>query len=112
MDAETTIEDLRQLVRKFVAARNWEPFHQSKNLAMSIAIEAAELLEHFQWVTNEEGQDLLLNEEHKAEIGAELADVLIYAISFANQAGLDISQIIHDKMAKNEHRFPPDEKKF
>lgn len=107
MDNNTTVKELRQLVREFVAARNWERFHQSKNLAMSIAIEAAELLEHFQWVTDGEGQDLLLNEEQKAEIGAELADVLIYCISFANQAGLDISQIIRDKMAKNELRFPP-----
>lgn len=107
MDDETTLADLRQLVQDFVDEREWQPFHKSKNLAMSICIEAAELLEHFQWVNNGEGQELLLNEAQKAEIGAELADVLIYCISFANQAGLDISQIVRQKMKKNEKRFPP-----
>lgn len=107
MDKTTTIADLKDLIRKFIADRNWEKFHASKNLAMSIAIEAAELMEHFQWQENGEGQLLLNNPFKKAEIGDELADILIYCFSFAMQADLDISEIVRAKMEKNESRFPP-----
>lgn len=107
MDSTTTLAELKTLVGGFVAARQWEGFHTSKNLAMSIAIEAAELMEHFQWVTTDEGQKTLADPQKKAEIGDELADILIYAISFALQADLDISEIVRGKMARNETRFPP-----
>ena len=107
MDNTTTIADLKDLVAKFIAAREWERFHTSKNLAMSIAIEAAELMEHFQWAEIAEGQQDLNDPEKKAEIGDELADILIYSISFALQADLDISEIIRGKMTRNETRFPP-----
>ena len=106
-DSTTTISDLKKLVAKFIADRNWEQYHLSKNLAMSIAIEAAELMEYFQWKDHAESQLALSHPPTKAEIGAELADVLIYAISFALQADLDISEIIQTKMEKNESRFPP-----
>lgn len=106
-DTTTTVADLKKLVAKFIADRNWEQYHLSKNLAMSIAIEAAELMEYFQWKDNNESQLALSHPPIKAEIGAELADVLIYAISFAIQADLDISEIIQAKMEKNEARFPP-----
>ena len=106
-DTTTTITDLKNLVAKFIADRNWEQYHLSKNLAMSIAIEAAELMEYFQWRDNSESQQALNHPLIKAEIGAELADVLIYAISFAIQADLDISEIIRTKMEQNESRFPP-----
>lgn len=107
MDTTTTIAELKTLVADFIAARQWEPYHTSKNLAMSIAIEAAELMEHFQWEDKAEGQQSLENPEIKAEIGDELADILIYAISFALQADLDISEIVRGKMSRNEGRFPP-----
>jgi len=107
MDTTTTIADLKTLVSGFIAARQWEPYHTSKNLAMSIAIEAAELMEHFQWVDKAEGQQLLEDPEVKGEVGDELADILIYAISFALQADLDISEIVRHKMSRNEGRFPP-----
>ena len=77
---------------------------------MSIAIEAAELMEHFQWRSGEVGQLLLEDVKTKAQISDELADILIYCLGFANQANLDISQIVLDKLAKNEHRFPPGKK--
>ena len=107
MDNTTTIADLKELVRRFTTARDWEKYHASKNLAMSIAIEAAELMEHFQWQENGEGQLLLKDPARKAEIGDELADILIYCFSFAMQAELDISEIVGAKMEKNESRFPP-----
>lgn len=107
MDTTTTIADLKDLVRGFIAERDWEKYHASKNLAMSIAIEAAELMEHFQWQENGEGQLLLDDPSRKVEIGEELADILVYCISFALQADLDISEIVRSKMEKNQGRFPP-----
>jgi NTP pyrophosphatase (non-canonical NTP hydrolase) len=107
MDKEISVADLLEAVRVFVAEREWEKYHSSKNLAMSIAIEAAELMEHFQWRTAEDGQALLEDPEKKAEIEEELADILIYCLSFANQAEIDISEVVMAKMAKNQGRFPP-----
>lgn len=106
MDKETTLAELKELVADFVAARNWEGYHRAKNLAMSISIEAAELMEHFQWANNSEEETLLADPARKAQVADELADVLIYALSFANSTGLDISQIVQEKMARNETRFP------
>lgn len=110
MDKTTTVEDLLAAVGQFVAARDWEKYHTSKNLAMSIAIEAAELMEHFQWQTAAEGQTRLEVAAVKAEIAEELADIFIYCLSFANQAEIDISEVVMEKLAKNEGRFPPGKK--
>ena len=107
MDNTTTIADLKEIVRTFITARDWGKYHASKNLAMSIAIEAAELMEHFQWQENGDGQLRLNDPERKAEIGEELADILIYCVAFALQADLDISEIVRGKVKKNENRFPP-----
>ncbi len=106
MDDQTTIAELRLAVQKFVDDRNWAKYHTPKNLSMSIAIEAAEILEHFQWRTAEESISLLEDNEAYAEIIDELADVLIYCLSFANQADIDISRAIRAKLKRNEDRFP------
>lgn len=107
MDSQTTVADLKKAVSNFVSDRDWEKYHTSKNLAMSIAIEAAELMELFQWRSDEAGQALLLDPEKKAQIGEEMADVLIYCLAFANEANLDISELVESKLEKNESRFPP-----
>lgn len=106
MDTSTTLDELRTAVTGFVAARNWQPFHTPKNLAMSIAIEAAELMEHFQWLTAEQAQQLAANAEQRAIVADELADVLIYCLSFANSIDIDISRAIRAKLERNEARFP------
>ena len=106
MDQTSTIGDLRHAVHAFVAARDWYRFHTPKNLAMSIAIESAELMEHFQWLSVEESADLLQNDESRAAIADELADVLIYAISFANSTGIDLSHAITHKLNRNQTRLP------
>lgn len=106
-DTNTTVAELKQLVAQFITERDWQGYHLSKNLAMSIAIEAAELMEHFQWLDNDEGQLSLDQPATKAAVADELADVLIYALSFALQANLDISQIVREKMLRNQTRFPP-----
>jgi NTP pyrophosphatase (non-canonical NTP hydrolase) len=105
-DRDTTIADLAELVRQFVDERNWGQFHSPKNLAMGMAIEAAELMEHFQWLTVEESKALIQNDDARAEIADELADILIYAFSFSNSAGIDISDAILRKLDRNQTRFP------
>ncbi len=106
MDEETTVGQLRAAVRQFVSARNWEIYHTPKNLAMSIAIEAAEIMEHFQWRTPAASSALVQDEALRAEVADELADVLIYCLSFANACEIDVSAAIQKKLARNETRFP------
>jgi NTP pyrophosphatase (non-canonical NTP hydrolase) len=106
LDSQTTLSELREAVREFVNERNWERYHTPKNLAMSIAIEAAELMEHFQWFTQEESRKRVENPESRAEVADELADVLIYCLSFANQAGIDVSAAVSAKLERNQVRFP------
>ena len=108
MDETTTLADLRDAVDRFVDARDWYDYHTPKNLAMSIAIEAAEIMEHFQWSTIAEAQAFMDDPENRAEVADELADVMIYCLSFANATGVDVSQAIRKKLARNEHRFPVD----
>jgi len=107
MDDSTTLKELRTLVARFVADRDWERYHTPKNLAVSIAIEAAELMEHFQWQNNlAEGEHYLADNAHKAAVADELADIVIYCLSFANSADIDVSEAICTKMTRNESRFP------
>ena len=105
-DRHTTIADLRQAVGRFVADRQWEVCHNPKNLAMGVAIEAAEIMEHFQWITVEEGAEVVKDPQKRAQVAEELADVVIYCLSFANQAEIDLSSAIRSKLKKNEGRYP------
>ncbi|HAJ34733.1 MAG TPA: NTP pyrophosphohydrolase [Chloroflexi bacterium] len=106
MDATTTVSELRRAVHDFVDARDWYRYHTPKNLAMSIAIESAELMEHFQWLDVEASKTLAEDGAARAEIADELADVLIYALSFANSTGIDVSEAIFRKLDRNQTRFP------
>jgi NTP pyrophosphatase (non-canonical NTP hydrolase) len=108
-DRDATIDSLRELVRRFVQERDWEQIHTPKNLSMSLAIEAAELMEHFQWLTPEESRGLASNPQKLAAAGEELADVLCYALAMANVLDLDIDAIVRDKMAKNALKYPAEQ---
>jgi NTP pyrophosphatase (non-canonical NTP hydrolase) len=108
-DQETTVSQLRELVRAFVNERDWRQFHTPKNLSMSLAIEAAELMEHFQWLTADESRSLADDRDKLTEVGEELADVLCYSLALANELGLDVSQAIRDKMVKNARKYPAEE---
>jgi NTP pyrophosphatase (non-canonical NTP hydrolase) len=108
-DATTTVAELRDMIRGFVAARHWEQFHAPKNLSMALAIEAAELMEHFQWIGVELSRDLKQDADKRAAIGEELADVLCYALALANELDLDVSETMRAKMKKNEAKYPADE---
>ena len=109
MDAHTTVGTLRQAVAAFVDARHWQPFHGAKNLSMSIAIEAAELMERFQWLTTEEAQAAVKDPGERTAVTDELADILIYCLSLSNALDLDVSSAVLGKLQTNEQRYPADE---
>ena len=108
-DNGTTVGLLRKAVAGFVDQRDWRPFHSPKNLSMSIAIEAAELMERFQWLTTEEAQVAVADSDERAAVADELADIVIYCLSLSNALDLDISSAVLDKLRTNEHRYPADE---
>jgi NTP pyrophosphatase (non-canonical NTP hydrolase) len=108
-DTTATIAELRRLVEEFVARRDWHQFHTPKNLAMSLAIEAAELMEHFQWLTAEQSRAVAERPEKLAEVAEELADVLCYALAMANELGLDLASALAAKMAKNAEKYPAEQ---
>lgn len=108
-DQETTVADLRRLVAEFVDRRDWHQFHSPKNLSMSMAIETAELMEHFQWLSQDASRQIGSRPEKLQQIADELADVLCYALAMANQLDLDLSTAIHAKMVKNEQKYPAEE---
>lgn len=104
MGDEATLGDLRNRIAEFVAAREWEPFHNPKDLALALSVEASELLELFQWQTREEIETL--RGKMRKPIADELADVFIYGLSMANALSLDLTEAILHKIEKNEKRFP------
>lgn len=107
-DAETTVQSLRELVAEFVAERDWQQFHSPKNLAMSISIEAAELMEHFQWDTVNASREVKDDPEKRAAVAEELADVLSYCLALANTLNIEVSDAMKKKMAKNRLKYPVD----
>jgi NTP pyrophosphatase (non-canonical NTP hydrolase) len=107
-DATTTVADLRQLVADFVAERDWSQFHTPKNVSMALAIEAAELMEHFQWLTPEGSRQIADDPAKLAEVAEEIADVVGYSMALANELGIDLASAIRAKMIKNALKYPAD----
>lgn len=105
-DSTTSVHDLREMVREFVDEREWEKFHAPKNISMALAIEAAELMEHFQWTGVEESRAIPNDPEKLEAVGEELADILCYGLALANTLGLDISSTMQKKMVKNRAKYP------
>jgi dCTP diphosphatase len=97
-DPQTTIQELKDLIAKFSDERDWGRHHTPKNLAVSICIEAAELLEHFQW---EEYQ-----QDDKQKMADELADILMYAFNFANVMDIDVATAYRQKLERAEKKYP------
>ena len=107
-DQDTTIAVLKKRVKKFVDDRDWAKYHNPKDVAVSITIEAAELVEIFQWVKDSE-QDKITHDSTKMQkLKDELADVMIYCVSLANVLDIDIGQAVLQKIAKNEGKYPVD----
>ncbi len=99
------IENLLQKIRQFRDERDWMQFHSPRNLAVSISLEAAELLEHFQWITDEK-TSVQVAEEKKAAITTEVADVAIYLLEFCDNLGIDLQQAIEAKLQLNAEKYP------
>lgn len=110
-DSATTVSELKSHILAFVRERDWEQFHSPKNLSMALAAEAGELMEHFLWATPDQSRAVASDPAKRGKIADELADVVIYAIEFANMTGLDLSASIQAKMAANAKKYPVEKAK-
>lgn len=100
------LENLSQRLRKFADDRDWDQFHAPKNLSMALMVEAAELVEHFQWLT--EQQSMELSDDKLQEVAYELADVFIYCVRLADKLGVDLAKVVDEKIILNEKKYPAD----
>ena len=105
-DATTTVAELRERVLAFVHARDWEQFHSPKNLSMALAAESGELMEHFLWAESKASLEVAKDPKKRPAIEAEIADVVIYALEFANICGIDLAAAIQTKMSVNALKYP------
>lgn len=105
-DENATLAELKQRILAFARDRDWEQFHAPKNLSMALAAEAGELMEHFLWATPEESLAVSKDPAKRASIAEELADVVIYALEFANATGLDVAASVEAKMEQNARKYP------
>ena len=100
----SSLKTLRTALRTFIQARDWHQFHSPKNLAMALSVEAAELLEEFQWLTEEESRGL--SDEKLARVRDEIGDVMIYLVRLADELGIDPIEAAEAKLRKNEEKYP------
>jgi NTP pyrophosphatase (non-canonical NTP hydrolase) len=105
-DNRTTVAMLREAMVRFVAERDWEQFHSPKNLAMALAAEAAELMENFLWIDNDASRDLVRDPTQLGAIADEIADVAGVIFALCNALGLDLSDAVASKMARNVLKYP------
>lgn len=110
-DKKTTINELKRRVKKFVRERDWEQFHSPKSLSMSIAIEAAELMEKFQWLDNRQSIRSINDKDISKEVEKELADITIYIMDFCNAASIDLASAIQNKLNENTLKYPAEKVK-
>ena len=107
-DEKTTVDTLKIFVENFVKERDWAQFHSPKNISMALAIEASELMDIFKWDAQKDSNMKMSEGISRQEAIDELADIIIYAIAFANRNNIDISSAIKQKMKKNEKKYPVD----
>ena len=101
-----TLELLAQRLKAFAEAREWGQFHSPKNLASALVVESGELLEHFQWLTEDQSRNL--TPEKRKQVAAEMADVLLYLVQLASALHVDLADAAQRKMDSNEQRYPED----
>lgn len=105
-DIETSIKNLREVVLDFVRERDWEKYHNPKDIAEGICIEAAELLQLFQWIKPEESSHFRSNSAKVRKIKEELADVFVYCLTMANSLDIDVTSAVVRKIRQNEKKYP------
>jgi NTP pyrophosphatase (non-canonical NTP hydrolase) len=108
MDNTTTIRELLEEALRFRDARNWKQFHDAKNLAMGLAIEAAEVQELFLWKNSREVDALVESPQGRARLGEELADCCVFLLYLTDACGIDLSEAVRAKLVQNEHKYPVD----
>lgn len=104
-DSTDSLQQLAQALARFAAERHWQPFHSPKNLASALSVEAAELLEHFQWLTEDQSRQLAA--EKKQEVAFEMADVLLYLVQLSSALQVDLLDAARRKMVINARKYPP-----
>ncbi|MER7818627.1 nucleotide pyrophosphohydrolase [Streptomyces sp. NPDC096153] len=107
---EPDLKALQRRLAEFAAARNWQPYHTPKNLAVALTVEAAELVEIFQWLTPEESARVMDDPRKAHRVADEVADVLAYLLQFCEVLGVDPLRALSEKIDRNELRFPPAER--
>ena len=106
MDSETNIQELKEKIKKFCEERDWDQYHDAKELAIGIVTEASELLDHFRFKSSEQIQEMFNNKEKKDEMSEELADTLYFILRLAQRYDIDLATVLHSKMEKNEKKYP------
>ncbi len=98
------MEELKSKLREFAKARDWDQFHSPKNLAMALSVEVAEIVEHFQWLTEEQSKNM--QKDKLEEVEAEIADTLIYLIRLADKLDIDLLAASYNKIEVNQRKYP------
>ena len=106
MTTPNYLNDLQQRLRAFAAERDWEQFHTPKNLACALSVEASELLELFQWLTDTQAQRMPNDPQFAEHLGEEVADVLLYLLRLADVCGLDLPAVVERKLKLNAEKYP------
>lgn len=105
-DAATTLAELKDVVRRFVEERAWQPYHSPKNLSMGLAIEAAELMEHFLWVDCAASHEVAKEPARREQVADELGDVFCHLLNLSMALDIDLSDALQTKMLKNAVKYP------
>ncbi len=108
-DSSTTTGELKRLIQQFVDDRDWGKYHNSKDVAIAINVEAGELLELFEWVRERDLAALELDTEKRRHIGEEMADIIILCLNLANVLGFDAAETVGAKLEKNRRKYPADQ---
>lgn len=110
-DSEVTLQEIKNRLEAFVAERDWAQFHSPKNLSMAIAAEAAELIEHFLWIDSADSREKVTDLKFRNQIEEELADIVIYALEFANACKIDVAEAVFNKIQRNALKYPVEKAK-
>ena len=108
MEPFMDIKSVQKTLREFAQERDWGQFHSPKNLAIALAVEAAELLEPFQWLNEEDSRRLVENPADYVRVREEVADVMIYLLRLADQLNINLEQAVEEKISKNAEKYPVD----
>ena len=110
-DQETKLHEFKDKIKAFCEARDWDQFHNAKELAIALSIEASELLEIFRWKNDEEVVELFKNKKKKEDIEDEMADILYFLVRLAQRYNIDLTEASEKKMEKNEKKYPVEKAK-